>query len=174
VSFEGKISQSSKTFPPRIGKNGAMNISISLGYRDPIAAMRFLIDALGFEQGPIHDGSDGVIHHAELRWPAGGVIHVHSAEPDGNSVADLAERATADGGYPAVTIHMDVDDPDPRYERAVAAGARIIREVQDSPQGVGTRGFIVADPEGLYWSLGTPLPKLTRTPDGQWVPAEDQ
>ena len=40
--------------------------------------------------------------------------------------------------------------------------------VEDSP--VGTRGFIVRDPEGLYWSFGTPLPKLVRDTQGQWRP----
>ncbi len=147
-------------------------IQISLGYRDPAAAIRFLAAALGFEEGPIHDGSDDIIHHAEMSWPGGGTIHLHSAE--GNSVADFAERASADGGYPGVSIHIDVEDPDPMYQRAVDAGARVVRELQDSPHGVGTRGFIVADPEGLYWSLGTPLPELVRTADGRWVPAADE
>lgn len=146
-------------------------LTVSLGYRDPEAAMRFLASAFGFEQGPIHDDGDGHIHHAEMVLPNGGAIHLHTAA--GNSVADLAERAAADGGYPGVSIHIDVDDPDPIYQRAVGAGARVIRELQDSPHGVGTRGFIVADPEGLYWSLGTPLPELVRDPDGKWVPAGD-
>lgn len=146
-------------------------IRVSLGYRDPAAAIRFLVSAFGFEEGPVHDGDDDIIYHAEMSWPGGGTIHLHTAE--GNSVADLAKRATADGGYPGVSIHIDVDDPEPLYQRAVDAGARVIRELQDSPHGVGTRGFIVADPEGLYWSLGTPLPELVRSPEGRWVPATD-
>jgi uncharacterized glyoxalase superfamily protein PhnB len=148
-------------------------IQVSLGYRDVEAAMRFLASAFGFEQGPIHDGDDGHIHHAEMSWPGGGKLHLHTAH--GNSVVDLADRAVADGGYPAVSIHIDVENPDPFYASALEAGARVIRELQDSPHGVGTRGFIVADPEGLYWSLGTPLPELVRKSDGRWVPvAEDQ
>ncbi len=145
---------------------------MALGYRDPAAAIRFLVAALGFVEGPIHD--DGtIIRHAELTWPGGGTVHLHTAE--GNSIADLAERASADGGYPGVSIHIDVEDPDPFYQRAIAAGARVVRELQDSPHGVGTRGFIVADPEGLYWSVGTPLPELGKTRDGRWVPmADDQ
>lgn len=107
-----------------------------------------------------------------MSWPGGGTIHLHGAE--GNSVADLAERASADGGYPGVSIHIDVEDPDPIYQRAVDAGARVVRKLQDSPHGVGTRGFIVADPEGLHWSLGTPLPELVRTTDGRWISAADE
>jgi uncharacterized glyoxalase superfamily protein PhnB len=145
------------------------DIRISLGYRDPLAAISFLT-SLGFEKGVTHDGDDGVIYHAEVSWPGGGVISVHSAEPDGKSVADLADRAASDGGYPALTVHVDVLDPDSLYETAVQAGARVVRELQDSPHGVGTRGFIVADPEGLYWSFGTPLPELARDSDRHWSP----
>lgn len=147
-------------------------IRISLGYRDPEAAIRFLVNTFGFEEGPRYDGDDGVIHHAELSWPGGGTVHMHTAEPDGNSVSDLADRASSDGGYPGLSIHIDVDDPDPLYRRALEAKARVIRELQDSPRGVGTRGFVVADPEGLYWSFGTPLPELVRDPDGHWIPDE--
>lgn len=146
-------------------------IQVSLGYRDAEAAMRFLTSAFGFEPGPIHDDGEGHIHHAEMSWPGGGKLHLHTA--DGNSVADLADRAGADGGYPGVSFHIDVEDPDPLYTRALEAGARVVRELQDSPHGVGTRGFIVADTEGLYWSIGTPLPELVRTADGRWVPAAE-
>lgn len=168
-----KISDLYKTNPTRMAENGAMTtqISVSLGYRDPLVAMNFLTTALGFERREIHDDGDGLIHHARLDWPGVGAIHLHSAESDDNSVAGLS-NAAADQGYPAFSIHIDVEDPDALYDRALAAGARVIRELQDSPHGVGTRGFIVSDPEGLYWSVGTPLPQLTRGSDGAWVPAE--
>jgi hypothetical protein len=52
---------------------------------------------------------------------------------------------------------------------AVKAGAKVVREIRDSP--VGTRGFVVSDPEGLFWSVGTPLPALVRDASGPWRPA---
>lgn len=146
-------------------------IRINLGYRDAQAAIRFLVDALGFEERVRYQGDSGVIGHAELTWPEGGIVTVHTAE--GNSVADLAERTNADGGYPAYSIHIDVDDPDTRYQRAVDAGATVIREVQNSAEGLGVRNFIVSDPEGLYWSFGTPLPDLIADDDGKWRPADE-
>jgi hypothetical protein len=53
----------------------------------------------------------------------------------------------------------------------VQAGAAVVRPVEDSPY--GTRGFVVRDLEGLYWSFGTALPKLTRDAQGRWQPATD-
>jgi uncharacterized glyoxalase superfamily protein PhnB len=139
----------------------------NLCYRDARAAIHFLVNAFGFEEVVVYDGeSKDAVGHAQLRWPGGGAITLHST--DRNSVADLAERAAADGGYPAYSVHITTDDPDALFERAVAAGATVVRELEDSP--FGTRGFVVSDPEGLYWSFGTPLPELVRDADGQWRP----
>ena len=145
-------------------------IRINLGYRDARAAIHFLVEAFGFREAVAYDNSDDSIGYAELEWPAGGLVTIHSAEPGKSAVAELAAGARRDGGYPAYSIHIDVDAPDALFTRAVAAGASVIRKVTDSPQH-GTRGFVVADPEGLYWSFGTPLPRLERGPDGRWQPA---
>jgi len=93
----------------------------------------------------------------------------HSADPAGGSIADLASSAAAKGGYPSYSVHIATDEPDALFARAVAAGARVVREVHDFP--FGTRGFVVSDPEGLYRSFGTPLPKLVRDASGQWRPS---
>ena len=147
------------------------DIITNLGYRDAPVAIRFLVDAFGFEELAVYEGkSEGSIGHADLRWPAGGVVSVHSNERNGSSVADLAARAAAAGGYPGFSVHVNVPYPEDMFERAVAAGARVVREVQASP--VGTRGFVVSDPEGLYWSFGTRLPRLARDEHGEWRPVE--
>jgi uncharacterized glyoxalase superfamily protein PhnB len=147
------------------------NVFPNLGYRDARAAIRFLIEAFGFEEVAVYDGErEGSIGHADLRWPAGGAVSLHSAEPGGSTVADLAARVAAADGYPAFSVHVTTDEPDALFERAVAAGAEIVREVEDSPH--GPRGFVVRDPEGLYWSFATPLPRLARDEHGQWRPAQ--
>jgi uncharacterized glyoxalase superfamily protein PhnB len=46
-----------------------------------------------------------------------------------------------------------VPDADAAHARAVAAGATIIRPLQDTPY--GSREFAVKDPEGHSWSAGT-------------------
>jgi uncharacterized glyoxalase superfamily protein PhnB len=123
----------------------------NLGYRDAKAAIYFLI-AVGFEAVAVYEREPkGSVAHAELRWPGGGGVMLHTA-----------------GAYPRYSVHVGASDPDALFSRAVAAGANVVREVEDSP--VGTRGFIVSDPEGLYWSIGTPLPPLKRDEAGHWRP----
>jgi uncharacterized glyoxalase superfamily protein PhnB len=145
------------------------HVSPNLGYADARAVIRFLVDALGFEVAVLYErSSDGSVAHAELRWPGGGSVMLHTAE--GKPLADLPASSTA-GGYPAYSIHLGTSDPDELFAHAVAAGANVVRKVEDSA--VGTRGFIVSDPEGLYWSAGTPLPALTRDGEGHWRPRHD-
>lgn len=139
----------------------------TLGYRDPRAAIRFLVDALGAEPVLLHDDpASGAVYHGELRLPGGGTVAVHSGA-ERNTLADLTAAAGRDG-YPPFSLHLETGDPDAAYARAVAAGATVVRELQDRP--LGTRGFIVRDPEGLYWSVGTPLPPVARDTGGRWRP----
>jgi uncharacterized glyoxalase superfamily protein PhnB len=141
----------------------------NLGYRDARAAIRFLIDAFGFEELAVYEGEDGSsVDHAALRWPGGGFVTLFTAEEGRTSVAEVTAEAIAQGGYPAYSVHIETDAPDALFGRAVAAGGTVVREVHDSP--LGTRGFVIADPEGLYWSVGTPLPRLIRDASGQWRP----
>jgi uncharacterized glyoxalase superfamily protein PhnB len=125
----------------------------NLGYRDAKAAIHFLVNAVGFEAVAVHEREPkGNVAHAELRWPGGGGVMLHTA-----------------GAYPHFSVHVGTSEPDALFARAVAAGANVVREVEDSP--VGTRGFIVSDPEGLYWSFGTPLPALECDGRGNWRPS---
>jgi uncharacterized glyoxalase superfamily protein PhnB len=53
-----------------------------------------------------------------------------------------------------------VPDADAVYARAVAAGATILRPLQDTPY--GSREFAVKDLEGHSWSVGTYDPWVPR------------
>ncbi len=114
--------------------------------RDPRAEIRFLVDGLGFAERAVHTEGDTVVH-AELTWPGtvpGGVMlgPLHAAD-------DPCGRPP--GGS---SIHVVVDgDVDTRFARAVAAGATAVREPEDTDY--GSRQFVVADPEGNLWSVGT-------------------
>lgn len=56
-----------------------------------------------------------------------------------------------------VVLHLQVDNADAWWDRAVAAGAEIRFPIQD--QFWGDRYGHVADPFGYVWSIGSPLEK---------------
>jgi uncharacterized glyoxalase superfamily protein PhnB len=123
----------------------------TLRYADARAAIRFLVDAFGFEEvvsypGDARDG-DGTqtVAHAELRWPGGGGIMLGSSSRTDSAIDELP---------PGVgSVYIVTPTPDELYERAQAAGARITREMRE--EDYGSRGFTARDPEGVYWSFGT-------------------
>ncbi|HEX2577281.1 MAG TPA: VOC family protein [Aquihabitans sp.] len=114
-----------------------------LSYDDARAAIAFLVDALGFEATAVYgEDPDGVVHHAELRWPLGGGVM-------------LGSTSTSSLPIPAGTgaVYLVTDDPDAALARALAAGAEVVRDIRD--EDFGSRDFIVRDPQGVHWSLGT-------------------
>jgi len=60
---------------------------------------------------------------------------------------------TLGGG--TIRLVMIVDDPDAAFERAVAAGATVVRSVADEPY--QWRVGRVVDPFGHHWEIGKPL-----------------
>ena len=118
----------------------------TLTYRDAEAAIRFLIDAFGFEESVVFRDEDrGLVAHAEVRWPSGtGGVMLGSARED----SVLADRAPGTG-----SVYVVCEDADALYERALAAGATVVRELHDEPH--GSHDFSVRDPEGVVWSFGT-------------------
>jgi uncharacterized glyoxalase superfamily protein PhnB len=117
----------------------------TLTYRDARAAIRFLVDAFGFEEVVSYPGTDeSIVSHAELRWPAGGGVMLGSARAD-SVIADLPPGTGS--------IYVVTEDPDGIFERACKAGARVVMELHNTDY--GSRDFAVRDPEGVYWNFGT-------------------
>ncbi|ADB31978.1 Glyoxalase/bleomycin resistance protein/dioxygenase [Kribbella flavida DSM 17836] len=126
----------------------AIGVWPTLVYRDGQAALTFLTEGLGFTLVAAHPGAaEGSIAHAELTWPAGGGVMVSSidrnAEP--NEFDQLAGQRQA--------VYLVHSDPDTVYERVLAAGATLLREMRE--EDYGSRGFSVTDPEDNVWSIGT-------------------
>ncbi len=119
------------------------NIWTGLTYDDPVAARAWLA-ALGFEEGILVPGDDGLVHHSEMLWPEGGRVM-------------LSSRGKADDsfGVPrgAGAVYVVVDDPDAVYRRAKDLGAALLRDLEDTDY--GSRGFSIVDAEGNRWSFGT-------------------
>jgi uncharacterized glyoxalase superfamily protein PhnB len=116
-------------------------------YRDADAALKFLKDAFGANEHAVHRGDDGAIKHAELRINGEMIMFGQYTEEGflGGEPPDPL-RST-------ISLYIVEADPDAHHERALAAGARVVRELEDTPY--GSREYSVRDPEGNVWSFGT-------------------
>lgn len=98
-----------------------------------------------------------------LTDPAGRVGHAHMTV--GDSAFMLADEhpewgalsPVTLGGSP-ITLHLEVADADAAAERAVEAGATLLRPVED--QFHGNRSGMVADPYGHRWFLSQQLEEI--------------
>ena len=124
-----------------------------LSYRDAPAAIAWLKEAFGFTENMIVPGPDGTIAHAQLAFSSG-LIMVGSQRDD-----ELAMRIPCDLGGVTQSIYIVVEDADAHYDRAAAAGAEIVRELQDTPY--GSRDYSARDPEGHLWNFGTYRPAMS-------------
>lgn len=122
----------------------------ALRYRNAPAAIDWLCRVFGFERHAVYEGPDGTIGHAELTLN-GGMIMLGSSKDD--EFASRFKSPDEQGGTESRGAYIVVDDADAAHARAVAAGAVIIRPLQDTPY--GSREFAVRDPEGHSWSAGT-------------------
>ncbi len=123
----------------------APNVWPTLSYDDALAAIEFLTEAFGFESRAVHTDPDDVsnVVHAELAWPPGGGVMLGSApRPDG--WPDVRGRGST---------YCVTDEVDAVFKRAIAAGAKVLREPRD--EDYGGRDFVVLDPEGNMWSFGS-------------------
>ncbi len=115
----------------------------TLRYDDARAAIRFLVDVLGFVEKAVYGEGDRV-DHAELRWPSGGGVMLGSVS-EGRALDDLP---------PGVgSVYIVTDEPDAIHDRVVAAGGNVTQALRE--EDYGSRGFTCRDPEGVYWSFGT-------------------
>ncbi|HTV81558.1 MAG TPA: VOC family protein [Acidobacteriaceae bacterium] len=117
-----------------------------LHVRGAAQAIQFCQRAFGATEIMRFPQPDGKIGHAELRI--------------GDSVIMLADeapergiRSPADLGGSAVSLMFCTEDCDAVYRRAIAAGAKSLREPAD--QFYGDRSAGVEDPFGFQWWFAT-------------------
>ena len=125
----------------------APSIYPTLRYRDARAGIDWLQRALGFDVVSVHDGQNGDVAHAELGFGTGMIML--------GSVG--AGDTRFDRGAGCSSVYLVSEDVDGLFERATAAGAEVMRELEDTPY--GSREFTVSDPEGNRWSVGTYAPE---------------
>ena len=115
-----------------------------LSYRDAASALRFLEEAFGFTTTVRWDAPDDTVQHAEVTF-GDGALMMGTAE---HQSALLEGTSVGQGVY--------VEDIDAHFERAQAAGARVVYPPEDTEW--GTRRYRVLDPEGYEWSFGNYQP----------------
>jgi uncharacterized glyoxalase superfamily protein PhnB len=137
----------------------AQRIVPFLGYEDAGAAIEWLERAFGFtEDRAARYEEDGVIAHAEL--DLGGATIYLSTPRDYASprrlreTSDLARRSY-DNPWVIDGHFVEVDDVEAHHARAAAAGATILRELEEP--GIGYRIYTAEDPEGHRWMFGQKL-----------------
>lgn len=113
--------------------------------RDTAAAIEFYRRAFGTTERFRLTEPSGRIGHAELQLgPA--VLMLCDEFPE------YGIRAPSDEASRPFVIHLHVDNADAMAERAIAAGASMIREPADAFY--GERGCRIRDPFGHEWLLG--------------------
>jgi PhnB protein len=116
------------------------------------AAIAFYKEALGAEEVMRIGGPGGRIGHAEIKIGDSRVM-LADEHPE---IGALSPKTV--GGSP-VSIHLYVEDVDRAIERAVAAGANLVRPVAD--QFYGDRVGGIEDPFGYRWFIATHKEDLT-------------
>ena len=115
-------------------------------------AIAFYKKALGAEEVMRLGGPGGKIGHAEIKI-GNSRIMLADEHPE---LQALSPRTV--GGSP-VSIHLYVENADAAVERAVAAGAKLVRPVAD--QFYGDRVGGIEDPFGYRWFIATHKEDLT-------------
>jgi PhnB protein len=115
-------------------------------------AIAFYKKALGAEEVMRLADPGGKVHHAEISIGDSRVM-LADEHPE---IQALSPKTV--GGSP-VSIHLYVEDVDRAVERAVAAGAKLVRPVAD--QFYGDRVGGIEDPFGYRWFIATHKEDLT-------------
>ncbi len=124
-------------------------ITPHLFYDDVAAAIDWLVKAFGFEIRLRMTDKAGTVVHGEVELKDSLVMLGLAAE------VEAWESPRTLGGRVSQRLYVFVDDVDAHYERALSAGAEIIREPAD--QYWGDRVYECIDPEGHRWKFAQHL-----------------
>lgn len=129
--------------------------------RDPAGAIDFCVRVFGATELGRRAGPDGAIAHALLTFgPA--MVMIEAEWPE------VPSRAPPPDGSSPVVIFVYVEDVDATLQRAVAAGARVLRPAEN--QFWGDRIAWLLDPSGHVWSVATRIDETTAEErDERWA-----
>ena len=123
-------------------------------YKDPVAALKWLEAAFGFEPSMVIFTPDGQMVHSQMRFGQGRIMVGYEWTDDHKSPASL-------GGKNTQTVSVQLErDVNAHCEHARAAGPAIEQEPQD--QFYGDRSYRARDPEGHIWTFSQTVRTMTR------------
>ena len=125
-----------------------------IAYEDTAAAIDWLTAAFGFaERGDRYVMDDGTIGHAEMDVGGGQIImlatpnRAYQSPKHHRETCDAAAR-WLDNPWVVDGLLVLVDDLDTHHAQALAAGANVIRPLEEGPDG---RLYTAEDAEGHRW-----------------------
>jgi uncharacterized glyoxalase superfamily protein PhnB len=129
-------------------------------YRDPMAALKWLEAAFGFETSLLVTDEAGEVGHAEMAWRDGQIgVGGEFASPELLGPARMVSPLAL-GDAASQFIHVEVEaDIDAHCERARSAGARITQEPAD--QFYGARTYRAIDLEGHVWNFSQSIAEIS-------------
>lgn len=120
--------------------------------RNTPRAIEFYREAFGATEKFRLTEPSGRVGHAELDF-GGTIIMLSDEYPEIGCVGPETIGGTS------FSIHLHVDDADAAIARAVAAGAKLVREASDAFY--GERSGTVRDPFGHEWLIGHEIESVT-------------
>ena len=132
---------------------GCHSVQPYLMFTDCARAMEFYTKAFGAREVMCFKGQgDRKVQHAEMQLGDSRIMMADES-PQSSSYA-----APHYGGSP-ISLMFYTGDTDAMYARAIAAGAKSLREPADQPYGDRMAG--IEDPFGYKWWIGTQVKKMT-------------
>lgn len=126
--------------------DGYHSLTPHLTVSDGAAALAFYRDALGAVETFRMEGPPGKIGHAEMRIGDSPFMLADEMKEWGN-------RSPLTLGGNGTSLYVYVEDVDEMFERAVEAGAKVVKPVEN--HFYGDRAGTIEDPFGHRWTIGT-------------------
>jgi PhnB protein len=121
--------------------------------KDAARALDYYKEAFGAVETVRYTGKQGEIGHAEIEI-GGARIMISDEWPEGGVYSPQKYGGTT------FAIYLVVPDVDATASRAVAAGGKLDRPVEDQPY--GDRSCTLRDPFGHRWMLATPIEQVSK------------
>ena len=122
----------------------------TMRYKNARTAIDWLSKAFGFEKHLIVEGVNNTIAHAQLTY--GNSMIMLSSENE-NQYGKLVKMPENLNGCNTQASYIVVEQIDEHYEKAVAAGAKILIGIKDEEY--GGRGYTCKDIEEYLWNFGS-------------------